>query len=594
MRTLGRGALAAAAVVLGVGCGKTSQPADPDAVVAITVNALGTLVATVVVVVDAPDIDPPLVFNVRLENQIAVGTLRMPPGQLRTITARAFESGGALAAEGSVTLPVVERGPNPRVSIPMVSRAGHVPISIQIGPVAIEVNPAVATLAVGTALQLTVRITAAGGDELVDAPEWATTDPTVLEVTSDGLVTALREGQAEIVATYAGVAGVSRISTTGGPPWVGIKRFGTSVSDWGYDLAVDALRSVYVAGATSGEFPGQTKQPGYLDVFVAKLDSIGNVSWVTQFGTGAVDGGVDHLDAIAVDESGGAFVAGFTHGAFPGYTHAGGTTDAFVARLGTGGTLAWVVQLGTALPDRAEAIAIDSLGSAHVAGSNGAVAFASKLDRDGNVQWTTHIGADRYVGQGVGVDASGNTYVSGRFLKPETSLQTIFVAKLDPSGTVSWVREVPYDPAHLAGVYPLMASAADAQGNSYVVASYALYGPGGGEDAFAVKVDTEGNVVWQVPILGAFEVRGAALDPAGNVLAAVSTEAIPSYQYSEVAVAKLDPSGNLLWLTRWAPGVAGGIAAGPDGASYCAGEMPSPQGDSDAFVAKLDPEGHLQ
>jgi Tfp pilus assembly major pilin PilA len=179
--------------------------------VAITVNALGTAVATIVVTATASDIATPLVFNFTVQNGVATGALKLSPGRARTITARAFESDGALASEGTVIIDV-ERGANPAISIPMVSRAGQVPVTVTLGPVSIAIVPATASVAVGATLQLAATIRAADGQVLQGPPEWATTDPTVVTVSATGLVTALRAGRAEVVATYAGVAARSIVS----------------------------------------------------------------------------------------------------------------------------------------------------------------------------------------------------------------------------------------------------------------------------------------------------------------------------------------------------------------------------------------------
>jgi cysteine-rich repeat protein len=205
--------VAALVVSLALGCSGTLVERDvADASVAVTVNALGTQIALVVIAVEAPDVPAALVFNLPIVDGRATGTLHIPAGANRTITARAFESDGAISHEGSVTLAVVDRGFNAPVSIPMVPRNGRVPVTIVIGSVTVVVSPGDVRVTVGTTLQLFAQVFAPGGEQLTTTPDWASTDPSVLTVNETGLVTAVREGQADVVASYAGTAGVSHVT----------------------------------------------------------------------------------------------------------------------------------------------------------------------------------------------------------------------------------------------------------------------------------------------------------------------------------------------------------------------------------------------
>jgi hypothetical protein len=116
---------------------------------------------------------------------------------------------------------------------------------------------------------------------------------------------------------------VLKYDVNGNELWT--RQFGTSGEDLVLGLAIDPS-GVYMAGSTTGAFPGQTGA-GTWDAFVRKYDVDGNEVWTRQFGTSESD----HSYGIAVDVSG-AYVAGSTLGVFPGQTSAGGQ-DAFVARL---------------------------------------------------------------------------------------------------------------------------------------------------------------------------------------------------------------------------------------------------------------------
>jgi len=106
----------------------------------------------------------------------------------------------------------------------------------------------------------------------------------------------------------------------------------------GYDIVVDTSGNAYVTGFTDNtNFPvtdGSTPN-GSLDVFIAKLNGIGELIYSTRFGGSGENRGY----GIAVDASGNAYVTGDTSSTnFPvtdGSTFGGGTdaSDAFVTKL---------------------------------------------------------------------------------------------------------------------------------------------------------------------------------------------------------------------------------------------------------------------
>lgn len=116
-----------------------------------------------------------------------------------------------------------------------------------------------------------------------------------------------------------------------------IRQFGTENDDCGMVLAIDTSGNLYVAGMTSGTFPGQTSS-GAQDVFLAKFNPAGCQLWVRQFGTSRHDFG----NGVAVDTWGNIYVSGFTQGGtFPGQVNLGGE-DAFLAKYDSNGNQIWI------------------------------------------------------------------------------------------------------------------------------------------------------------------------------------------------------------------------------------------------------------
>ena len=119
-----------------------------------------------------------------------------------------------------------------------------------------------------------------------------------------------------------------------------------------------------------------------------------------------------------------------------------------------------------------------SFGSTNLTSSGGGDIFVAKLSSTGSWQWAVKAGGSSGddVGNGIAVDSSGNTYVTGSFSGTATFGSTsltgsggddIFFAKLNSSGSWQWVVkldgiEAPVPSTGLNGI------AADSYGNLYV------------------------------------------------------------------------------------------------------------------------------
>ena len=245
----------------------------------------------------------------------------------------------------------------------------------------------------------------------------------------------------------------------------------------GQGVAVDSSGNAYVVGAT-----GSTKFSttigaaqtifggGYNDVFMTKLNVAGNALVYSTYLGGSGD---DFGSAIAVDNSGNAYVTGSTTSAnFPTTTGVyqttyGFDTDAFVTKLNaTGNALMYSTYLGGIAFDEGYGIAVNSSGNAYVTGfTNGAnfpitagayqttfynsvVIFVTELNTAGSaLVYSTYLGGNSGASSyGIAVDSSGNVYVTGvtsdSFPTTAGAYQTTlggnmdtFIAKLNAAGS---------------------------------------------------------------------------------------------------------------------------------------------------------------
>jgi len=154
---------------------------------------------------------------------------------------------------------------------------------------------------------------------------------------------------------------VYKLDASGAIMWS--RQFGTSDHDSGGAAVVDSQGNVYIAGGTDGALSGTNM--GSSDAYVRKLDPSGTTLWTKQFGTSMSEAGT----ALVVDASNNVYVVGVTDGAFQGSN--AGLNDIYVRKLDPSGTTLSSRQVGTKVDDLAEGAAIDSSGNLYVVGSKG-------------------------------------------------------------------------------------------------------------------------------------------------------------------------------------------------------------------------------
>lgn len=166
---------------------------------------------------------------------------------------------------------------------------------------------------------------------------------------------------------------------------------GGSQNDAAFGVAIDTAGEAFVTGGTrSPDFPTTPTafQSANLstDAFVLKLSAAGSV---LLYGTLLGGSNIERGNAIVVDGAGNVFVTGTTSSTdFPVRNAAqaglaGGTGDAFVARLNPAGSglnsLVFATYLGGAGDDRGNALTLDAGGGVAVAGQTDSSDFPSVL-----------------------------------------------------------------------------------------------------------------------------------------------------------------------------------------------------------------------
>ena len=311
-------------------------------------------------------------------------------------------------------------------------------------------------------------------------------------------------------------------------------------------IALDPAGNVYIASdvsttpvdsgspglpVTTGAFqPSWDDEPsdGFVAVFQPPSQSGGaaTLKYCSYLGTNSV--GAPGVGGIAVDQSGNAYIAGFTGNSANGFpnknafqsTYGGGPTDAFLMKVSPQGSgpqdLVYATLLGGSGTDEALAVAVDSAStpSAYVTGTtqspnfptNGSKAayqptlhlnaqsnsFLSVVAQDPisgmtSLSYSTYLGGSEVdAGRGIAVSAPNAVYIAGSTtsfdfpwrdnLQPFNGAGDAFVAKLDPTsaGTPSLVYATPLggtSPAGGTAGASAAAVAADGAGHAYVAGS---------------------------------------------------------------------------------------------------------------------------
>lgn len=382
---------------------------------------------------------------------------------------------------------------------------------------------------------------------------------------------------------------------------------------WGIDISPGGC--IYVAGGfgvpyiTMGCDTLIPFGPGW-DMFVSKLDPLGNVLWAKSFG----GQGPDNIHGIAIDRSGNLFVAGsssssqiifgsdtlFNPTAFSGWPY--NVCNIFIIKFDSSGTYQWGRSIGGPLDGLVSTgvvdVGVDNEGNVYVTSifeypyvvfgadtlTNMGFSdiFVAKYDSYGNYLWAISAGGTSYDGvRSLAVDESGNVTITGLFQSPIIFFDTVavinpatgmsmFLASYDAGGNLLWAKSEG-GPGQTMGYYvsPYNAgggtvstgfhNAPSAQFGNTTLTSAGL------EDVFVAKHDQFGNLQWVTTAGGVDSDCGVSVtsDKDGAVIASgtfcspsitigsTTLQNIPFYggNGGNLFVAKYDDTGNALWAT---------------------------------------------
>lgn len=372
------------------------------------------------------------------------------------------------------------------------------------------------------------------------------------------------------------------------PPAISLSfRTGAGANE-GQGVAVGSNGTIYSTGQYSGTgtFGSTTlTNGGAQDYYLSAHSPDGTPLWAVRAGSTLSDFGSD----VALDKNGDVVVVGVAGRTTPGDTVdfnnvtnvAGfGLQDAFIAKYNSSRTLLWVRFAGGTGNDQAYDVAVDSANNYVISGRVNGLAnfdgtiigtssqvhsFIAKYDSEGHVLWVQDGGQmDSSATTGVAVDYSNNTYLSG----VSTSSSAPFVAKYNSAGSLQWKKVA------TGGTTSFNENSAvdvDATGNVYVAGRFGttsitfgttsdvtLSNPSGLTLGYLVKYDSAGTAQWAaVTGARAFDVA-IGVDGGvyvvgftsgfGNGNVTVGSQTVPNSGSLDPFVAKFTTAGALVWV----------------------------------------------
>jgi len=310
--------------------------------------------------------------------------------------------------------------------------------------------------------------------------------------------------------------------------------YGGSNDDWAYSIQQTSDGGYIVAGETRSFGAGSG------DFWVLKLDGSGNVQWQKTYG----GTGYDYARSIQQTTDGGYIVAGVT------YSYSGGYQDVWVLKLDQDGNVIWQKTYGGGYTDIAFSIRQTSYGGYILvgyttsAGAGKTDIWVLRIDQNGNVLWQkTYGGSDNdfnFITNSIQQTSDGGYIVTGRTYSFGAGNSDVWILKLDGSGNVQWQKT--YGGSNDDWAYSIQQTSDD----GYIVAGGTVSFGAGNGDFWVLKLDSNGNVLWQKTYGGTDRDSALAIQQTsdGGYIVAGYTNSFGAGK-SDVWILKLDSNGNI-------------------------------------------------
>jgi hypothetical protein len=330
-----------------------------------------------------------------------------------------------------------------------------------------------------------------------------------------------------------------------------IKMAGDGTEIWSTTVGGDYNDEAYAAVETAdGGFAvvGKTRVLGdYYDIYLVRTNSSGAVLWETTLG-GADD---DYAYALAEMPDGGFALAGNTFSSGAGYS------DAYAVRTDASGAVIWEKTFGGADADYFYDLVANADGSVVLAGSTASSGagqgdmYAVKVASDGTTAFEATVGgAEDDAAYALAATADGGYVLAGITYSYGAGYSDAYAVKIDSSGAVVWQQA--YGGGDGDYAEDVVATADGGFALTGMTGSLGL----GWTDLYLVRTDSLGALLWEKYFGGDGEEYGNSVvetTDGGFLMAGYSNSYDRVYNpavgdwdtFSDVYVVKTDALGNL-------------------------------------------------
>ncbi len=310
------------------------------------------------------------------------------------------------------------------------------------------------------------------------------------------------------------------------------KNYGGNGNDYIHGLLPTQDGGLIMKGYTlSSDLPSYK---GGFDIWLVKIDNIGNIQWQKTYG-GSDDDGLHAVD-LCEHPNGGYIMTASTESADGDITSNKGEGDSWLVRLSSTGNIIWAKNFGGSLDEDTHCVMITPdtgyIVAGHSYSEDGDVsglhsygmddAWVYKTDSSGNLQWQKCIGGSAIELFKTGCAVNGGYIFAGYTNSNDGDIPLnkgdydAWITKIDENGNILWSKT-------FGGSYGDYLSSAMQGLNGTIVLSGLtnsndgdVYGNKGDFDYWVLVLDSLGNLIWQKCLGGPSADRGEFAFPTAD------------------------------------------------------------------------------
>jgi len=356
------------------------------------------------------------------------------------------------------------------------------------------------------------------------------------------------------------------------------KTLGTSRSDVGYSIRQTSDDGYIIAGTT------YSFGAGWLDVYLIKTDSAGNLQWQETFGGNDFDWGY----SVQQTSDGGYVITGTT------CSFGDPLGDVYLIKTDPNGNLLWQKTFGGSSDDYGSSVQQTSDDGYIIAGATGSFGdpigdvYLIKTDPNGNTLWqNTFGGSGAEYGYSVQQTSDGGYIIAGRTYSFGAKYIDVYLIKTNSAGNLLWQKTFGGNSKDEGY------SVQQTTDGGFIIAGMS-YSNARGPDIYLIKTDPNGNQEWQKTFGGSYTDLGFSVQQTsdGGFIIAGWTYSFGAVE-EDVYLIKTDSAGNFLWQKTFGGSKGDGaysVQKTSDGGYIIAGVTESFGAGGQVYLIKLSAE----